>query len=195
MVQTSSSKTSSRASSSSSSTSKSADFGVKTLAVIKKKGYTIERKLAAGAFGVVYKAVNSEGQHCAVKVIDLEQMTDTTKRKFLPREIDTLIECRHENLIAVYDIFRAANKIFIFMELAINGDLAAYARKHKGVREELAVNWFYQTTCGLAYLHERLWTVHRDIKLDNILLDGNWIAKVVQSPFLINKKSKPFPHI
>lgn len=188
MVQTSSSKTSSRASSSSSSTSKNADFGVKTLAVIKKKGYTIERKLAAGAFGVVYKAVNSEGQHCAVKVIDLEQMTDTTKRKFLPREIDTLIECRHENLIAVYDIFRAANKIFIFMELAINGDLAAYARKHKGVREELAVNWFYQTTCGLAYLHERLWTVHRDIKLDNILLDGNWIAKVGKT-VLFNKKT------
>lgn len=90
------------------------DFGVKTMAVISKKGYKLERKLAAGAFGVVYKGTNTEGQEVAVKVVDLEKMTDTTKKKFLPREIDTLIDCRHENLIAVYDIFRAANKIVCF---------------------------------------------------------------------------------
>lgn len=59
--------------------------------------------------------MNRAKQLSAVKVIDLQKMSEGSKVKFLPREIQTLIECRHENLIAVYDIFRAAQKLFIFM--------------------------------------------------------------------------------
>lgn len=83
-------------------------------------------------------------------------------------------------VLAYLKTFKLLNSYFqfIFMEFAGNGDLSVYSRKHRGIREELAVGWFYQTTCGLAYLHEQLWTVHRDIKLDNILLDGSWVAKV-----------------
>lgn len=89
----------------------SSNFDSKTTAVIGHKGYRVENKLGQGAFGVVFKAVNKEGQLSAVKVIDLEKMSDRSKAKFLPREIQTLIDCRHENLIAVYDIFRANNKM------------------------------------------------------------------------------------
>src|SRR5699024_8612530 len=124
------------------------------------------------------KAVNKAGQLSAVKVIDLGKMSERSKAKFLPRELQTLIECRHENLIQVFDIFRANNKMFIFMEFAGNGDISGYAKKHKGVKEDLACKWFYQASLGLAYLHEHLHTTHRDIKLDNMLLDDHWVAKL-----------------
>lgn len=64
------------------------------------------------------------------------------------------------------------------MEFAGNGDLSGYAKKHKGINEPLACKWFFQASSGLSYLHEILKTCHRDIKLDNILLDANYIAKV-----------------
>ena len=122
--------------------------------------------------------MSTTGQLSAVKVIDLTKMSKGSKEKFLPREIQTLMDCRHENLIAVYDIFRAAQKMFIFMEFAGNGDIAGYAKKNKGIKEDLACKWFFQAASGLAYLHGQMKTAHRDIKLDNILLDGKWIAKV-----------------
>ncbi|XP_017490681.1 PREDICTED: testis-specific serine/threonine-protein kinase 1-like [Rhagoletis zephyria] len=151
-------------------------FDGKTLAVIAHKGYKIENKLGAGAFGTVYKAVNRQGQYSAVKVIDLNKMDSSTREKYLPREISTLIDCRHENLIRVYDIFRCNFKLHIFMELASNGDLAGYATKHNGFKEPLACKWFFQASSGLAYLHNSMKTSHRDIKLDNILLDANMVA-------------------
>lgn len=47
------------------------------------------------------------------------------------------------------------------MEYAGNGDISGYAKKNKGIREELACQWFYQASSGLAYLHEQLYTTHR----------------------------------
>lgn len=94
-----------------SSNSKTSVFEGKTAAVFEHKGYKVENKLGQGAFGVVYKATNREGQLAAVKVIDLTKMSDRSREKYLPREIKTLIDCRHENLIQVYDIFRADKKM------------------------------------------------------------------------------------
>ncbi len=94
-----------------SSNSKTSTFEGKITAVFAHKGYKVENKLGQGAFGVVYKAVNRDGQFAAVKVIDLMKMSERSREKYLPREISTLIDCRHENLIQVYDIFRADNKM------------------------------------------------------------------------------------
>lgn len=54
------------------------------------------------------------------------------------------------------------------MEFAGNGDLSGYAKKHHGIKEELAAKWFFQASSGLGFLHESLRTTHRDIKLDNV---------------------------
>ena len=91
-------------------TSKSSgNFDPKVQAVFRHKGYRVENKLGAGAYGVVYKAVSlKDGQFAAVKVIDLTSMSENSKNKFLPREIKTLIDSRHENLIQVFDIFKGS---------------------------------------------------------------------------------------
>lgn len=94
-----------------SSNSKTSVFDAKVSAVFEHKGYKVENKLGQGAFGVVYKAINRDGQLAAVKVIDLTKMSERSREKYLPREINTLIDCRHENLIQVYDIFRADKKM------------------------------------------------------------------------------------
>ena len=55
----------------------------KTEAVFKKKGYKLQKKLSQGAFGQVYKAVNTQnGDLYAVKVMDLDKVGEKFKKSF-----------------------------------------------------------------------------------------------------------------
>ena len=57
----------------------------KTEKVFERKGYRLEDKISAGAFGQVYTATNTKeegGELCAVKVMDLEKCSEKFKQKF-----------------------------------------------------------------------------------------------------------------
>jgi testis-specific serine kinase len=165
----------------------SLSFDPKTLAVIEHKGYQLQNKLGAGAFGQVFKAYNKNtNQLAAVKVINLDLMSKKFREKYLPREIQAQIDSKHENLVQVFDIFRASKKLYIFMEFAANGDISGYAHKHKGIQEKMASRWFLQVSKGLAYLHLQMHTAHRDIKTANMLLDARYIAKLSYFGFAKN---------
>ena len=157
----------------------------KKSSVISRKKYLIIKRLGQGAFGTVYKAKRMEfpDQLAAVKVMDLNKMSEHYKEKFLPREMETLIDCKHDNIIQVFDIIRSNYKLYVFMEFAENGDILDYAKKNNGIKPEIAACWFYQITLGLQYLHEVTKTAHRDIKLDNFLLSSKWEAKLTDFGF------------
>jgi len=57
------------------------------------------------------------------------------------------------------------------MELCQGGDLLSYVRKRRKLKEDNAKYLFKQMVSGLHYIHQRKFVVHRDIKLDNILID------------------------
>jgi len=64
------------------------------------------------------------------------------------------------------------------MELCSGGDLLTYVRKRRKLKEDIAKYFFKQIIEGLAYIHHSKLIVHRDIKLDNILLDANGKIKI-----------------
>lgn len=64
------------------------------------------------------------------------------------------------------------------MELCSGGDLLTYVRKRRKLKEEVAKYFFKQLIEGLAYIHNLKLIVHRDIKLDNILLDAEGKLKI-----------------
>ena len=87
--------------------------------VFLRRGYFIENKIGEGAYGMVYKATNLKNANlAAVKVINLSKMDENSKKKFSPREMAVIMESHHENLIQVYDIFKANQKMYIFMKFA-----------------------------------------------------------------------------
>lgn len=164
-----------------------AELDAKTQAVLKKKGYTLQRKLAAGAFGQVYSALksrhNGKEEMSAVKVMDLDKCGEKFKQKFLPRELSVLIQVRHVNVIKVFDIFRMGGRIYIFMEFAPNGTIADYIKKNDALSESRSKLWFTQTGSALQYCHNKFGIAHRDIKVDNIMLDYSNNAKLTDFGF------------
>ena len=163
------------------------DVDKKTSDVFERKGYALETMLGVGSFGQVFKAVRvaepSIGMFCATKVMDLKKMPKIFKTKFLPRELAALMEISHPYIIRVFDIFRSNDKIYVFMEFADNGDIARYLRLNGPVNEARARYWFTQIVEAMYYLHERLFIVHRDIKIENILLCENNVAKLTDFGF------------
>ncbi|KAF7495003.1 Testis-specific serine/threonine-protein kinase 4 [Sarcoptes scabiei] len=160
------------------------DIDHKTKAVFTKKGYEILAKIGSGAFGQVYRARNFKNDlDCAVKVMNLGEMSKKICEKFLPRELSALMEVKHPYAVRVYDIIRCNHRIYIFMEFAGNGDLTSYVKKNKNLKETLACIWFTQISEAVNYLHTTIHMAHRDIKMDNILLDECFNCKLTDFGF------------
>ena len=74
------------------------------------------------------------------------------------------------------------------IELCAGGDLLNYVRKRWRLKEDVAKYMFKQLIEGLEHIHQRN-IVHRDIKLDNILLDREGMIKI--GDFGVSKQCKP----
>jgi serine/threonine protein kinase len=95
---------------------------------------------------------------------------------------------RHPNVVKLFETFETGRHILLVMELCAGGDLLNYVRKRKKLEEQSAKYLFKQLIEGLGYLHARN-VLHRDIKLDNILLDGKGIVKIAD--FGVSKQVRP----
>ena len=63
------------------------------------------------------------------------------------------------------------------IELCAGGDLLNYVRKRRQLKEDVAKSVFKQLIEGIEYCHNKS-ILHRDIKLDNILLSSNGEIKI-----------------
>ena len=80
------------------------------------------------------------------------------------------VATRHRNIVRLYDSFETARHLVFVMELCAGGDLLSYVRRRGCLSEDIAREMFIQAVSALNYCH-RKGIVHRDVKLDNLLLD------------------------
>ncbi|XP_054159126.1 testis-specific serine/threonine-protein kinase 4-like [Oppia nitens] len=154
-------------------------FDKQTVNVFIDKGYRILQLINVGSFGDVYKSLYNETEVRAVKVIDLRRVGKRTQDVEICREIAALIQFKHPNIIKLFDAFRANQKIFLFMEFADNKDVGKYLESNGPIGENVTGKWFKQISNALNYIHNEMGFVHRDIKVDNILLFNNYdLAKL-----------------
>lgn len=145
--------------------------------------------LGRGAFGKV-----SLGMHkltrklVALKSINKEYMSDKKQKSKVMHEVGILLRLRHPSVVKLYETFETKRHMLLSMELCAGGDLLNYVRKRKKLDETSAKIIFKQIIEGLGYIHRKR-ILHRDIKLDNILLDGKGNVKIAD--FGVSKLVKP----
>jgi glycogen synthase kinase 3 beta len=141
--------------------------------VTTKKLGTIS-KIGQGAFGVVEKAIDSDGKIVAVK------MTKQDPR-YKNRELEILQECKSMYINRLKYSFQKNNMLVFVLEYlpsSLGSELSKNQQQHIHFHPEVLKSYVFQLLSGLAYLHG-LEICHRDIKLDNILVDPiNNILKI-----------------
>jgi len=81
--------------------------------------------------------------------------------------------CQHQNIIKLLDLFESSNHYFIVLEYMQGKDLFDYiAKRNYSLPEERAKVVIFQVLQGVRYLH-RFGIVHRDLKLENIMMSNS----------------------
>ncbi len=83
----------------------------------------------------------------------------------------------HENINKLYEKFEDSEFIFLILEYVDNCDLLSFLKQNGAFSERNYLPIFIQIIRALSYLHEKR-ILHRDIKLDNILLDKKGTVKL-----------------
>lgn len=140
--------------------------------------YKFVEEIGKGAFGKVYLAIHKlTGKFVAIKVIERGQLEDKYARKKVFQEVYILKKIRHSNIIRLYEVFENKKHIMMVMEYAGGGDLYHLVKKSKHLTEDETKYIFKKLVHGVAHCHCRS-VLHRDIKLDNIILDGEGGVKI-----------------
>lgn len=80
-------------------------------------------------------------------------------------------------MLTFFSVFENKEKMVLVMEIAAGGELYDYLSERKALEETEARRIFRQIACAVYYCHKNN-ICHRDLKLENILLDENGNAKV-----------------
>lgn len=128
-----------------------------------------------GTYGRVYLAHRDEVP-VAVKAIKLN-LKNKKLPKIIKAEIDTLRSLQHENIIKLIDVVSSPDKlcVYLILEYATCGDLRLYLESKGALSEIEAALYFSQICSAVQHTHSKGF-IHRDIKLENILLSENGVS-------------------
>ncbi|KAF6749573.1 CAMK/CAMKL/Kin4 protein kinase [Ephemerocybe angulata] len=133
--------------------------------------YLLLQTLGEGEFGKVKLGLHCQwGEEVAVKLIRRGNIDSTVRMSKVEREIEVLRALKHPNIVRLYDVIETDKYIGIILEYASGGELFDHILAHRYLREKDAAKLFSQLISGVWYIHQKK-IVHRDLKLENLLLD------------------------
>lgn len=142
-------------------------------------GYTIGRVIGEGGFCKVHLGVHHfTREKVAIKMIDKGRLVEQADRRRVGREIRVLKRLSHQSVIRVFDVVESHARIYVVMEYCEGGSLLDYVRGKKRLSEAEACAFMHQVLRGLENCHEN-GVVHRDVKLENLLLDEEARMKII----------------
>jgi len=135
--------------------------------------------LGEGTFGVVrlYQDKKTK-EKVAIKILNKYKILSKDDKMRVKRELTFLKMVHHINIINSKKILEDSEKIYIIMEYCEKGELYDLIFDVICLEEDEAAYYYYQLINGLENIH-RHGMVHRDLKLENILIDKNNILKII----------------
>ncbi|KAI8145956.1 kinase-like domain-containing protein, partial [Fennellomyces sp. T-0311] len=133
--------------------------------------YLLLHTLGEGEFGKVKLGIHIEsGQEVAIKLIKKDHIDSSSRMTKVEREISVLRTVCHPYIVKLYDVIETERYIGIILQCASGGELFEYILAHRYLKERDACRLFAQLISGVHYMHQKH-IVHRDLKLENLLLD------------------------
>jgi eukaryotic-like serine/threonine-protein kinase len=134
--------------------------------------------LGNGAFGEVYRASgNSSGRIVAVKLLPVNDLDDENSRTALINEVKAAAQVRHPNVVEVLHVAENSPELgpYVVMEYISGGTLARLLRAQRQASVLIppmrVLAMMADVAQGARAVNAKL--IHRDIKADNILIEGD----------------------
>ena len=141
--------------------------------------YEIIEKLGIGGMGAVYRVDDTKiGQDIALKLIKPEIASDKKTIERFRNELKTTRMISHRNVCRMFDLGETADTFFITMEYVSGEDLKSFIRRSGKLDIPKAITIAKEICEGLSEAH-RLGVVHRDLKSNNIMIDKEGNARIM----------------
>jgi serine/threonine protein kinase len=131
----------------------------------------LDQELGRGGCGFVVVAESTtSAEQFAIKIVDKQNM----EQGRIEREISFLKDVDHPNIVRLFSVYDSPKRVYFVMELCAGGHLGNLLARQslKHLDEDWARILTRQLCSAVCHLHNR-GICHRDIKLQNILLDSS----------------------
>jgi serine/threonine protein kinase len=141
--------------------------------------YEIIEEIGKGGMGRVYKVFDRKiKENIALKLLKPEIASDLRTIERFRNELKFARKISHPHVCRMYDLGEAGPMHFITMEYVSGEDLKSFIRRARHLTEAKALAIAEQIAEGLAEAH-RLGVIHRDLKPQNVMIDREGNAKVM----------------
>jgi len=152
--------------------------------------YEIIEELGKGGMGNVYRVFDKKIQgEVALKLVKPEIAADKKTIERFRNELKIAREIAHRSVCRMYDLNEAEGVHYITMEYVAGEDLKSFIRRAKQLTAGTAVSIARQVGEGLEEAH-RLGVVHRDLKPQNIMIDKEGNARIMDFGIARSLKEK-----
>ncbi|KAJ7713016.1 kinase-like domain-containing protein, partial [Mycena metata] len=139
-------------------------------------GFTMGPIIAHGGFSTIRRATSAtSGATVAVKIVPRQRERGAARR--IAREEAVWTSLSHEHILPLFACIHMPTADFFVTQLCPAGSLFDIMRGGIPAREDTG-RMFRQIVRGLRYLHTEKRLVHRDIKLENVLVDEAGVCRI-----------------
>ncbi|KIX08239.1 uncharacterized protein Z518_02895 [Rhinocladiella mackenziei CBS 650.93] len=142
--------------------------------------YVLGKQIGYGGFSIIKQVTqlqDGKQRTLAVKIVrrHIENKTEAENEQVqaeFEHEVELWRFLNHPNILPLEAVYKLDEATFCFIPLNVGGTLFDLVRSNrKGVAQDIAKNYAYQLASALRYLHLDARVVHRDVKLENCLIE------------------------